>query len=152
MITLSYRIDREHGPENIYKMTKFDFPGKTEEFYQLISQERWKESVRFCYQMFIRDKLMKNGFYSCYHADKRSERIMKDLPEELFPNVEEWLNDEPISEIKYGDLSIKELMDFGKNRNGGQNGFLECIELMVLYIKEGCKNKDSCYHALCEGD
>lgn len=144
---MDYRIDREHGPERMYKATKLDFPDKTEEFYQLITQERWKYSVRCTLQKYMYNKLMETGFYYDEQADMKSKRIMKDLPEELFPNIEEWLNDEPISEIRYGDLSIKELMDFGKDRRGRQNNFLKCLELMILYIKDGCIDKGSCFYA-----
>lgn len=143
MITLSYKIDREHGPKRIYELTKLEFPGKTEEFYQLISQERWRYCVRYALRDFMSDKLGKTGFYSSDAAEDEANDIMKDLPEELFPNIEEWLNDKPLSEIKYGKISIKKLVELDRSHN-----FLRSVKKMLFYIKRGCQGEEFFYSSL----
>lgn len=61
----------------------------------------------------IIDKLVNDDNYGFSH--KQAENIynsdFKDIPDEIIKNIEEWLNDEPFSEIDYYGLSIKKLQN-----------------------------------------
>lgn len=62
------------------------------------------------------------------------KEMLDDMPEELYQNVWEWIEDKPISEIRIGELSIKELMEYTKV------DFINCTKLMMRYIRGGCVN------------
>ena len=49
-------------------------------------------------------------------AEYFAKEMILDMPEELYPNIEEWLNDEEISDILIGELSVKRVMDSGPKK------------------------------------
>ena len=66
--------------------------------------------------------------------------LVDNLPNSLLKNIEEWVFDEEISEIRVGNLSIKEIMNYT------HQPFYECAWLMGKYIKNGCKDEITFLH------
>ncbi len=60
--------------------------------------------------------------------------MLDDMPEELYQNVWEWIEDKPISEVIVGDLSINQVMEANKTN------FIDGTRLMMRYIRCGCSN------------
>ena len=89
----------------------------------------------------------------------------KSLPYELYPNVIEWVNDDPMSEISYNGLSIKAMVDQmnfpdyesyhkvvptltrEKYEEEKARCFLRIFAYMATYAKYGSKNPES---VLCD--
>lgn len=58
-------------------------------------------------------KRAKIGFGLDSGADeRRMDALMDILPEQVYSNVAEWINDDEISEIKVKDTSMKELLEY----------------------------------------
>lgn len=73
------------------------------------------------------------GRWKCgYWIEQTCKNMLDGMPEELYQNVWEWIEDKPISEIRIGELSIKELMKYTKV------DFINCTKLMMSYIRRGC--------------
>lgn len=146
------KIDRDFAYKRMYDLTRKECPGKPEEFYKLIAEQRTKEGIRLTLKRYISKKLQERDRCNYRFADERANGIIDDLPEELFPNIEEWLCDEPISEIDYGGMSIKRIMEQHKELLGITYGFLQCIDIMKEYIKNDCKDKGICYESFIRYD
>lgn len=78
-------------------------------------------------------------------SNGKASRIVDDMPTELLDNIVEWLNNKPISDIEYGGMSIKKIMNMN-NLENNHKAFLSCARAMVLYIKSGCTDKWICTH------
>lgn len=83
----------------------------------------------------IIDKLVNDDNYGFSY--KQAENIynsdFKDIPDEIIKNIEEWLNDEPFSEIDYYGLSIKKLQDKDKSLNNINFRTEEYIKIINYY-------------------
>ena len=68
--------------------------------------------------------------------------IMHGLPDELIPNINEWIDDKPISDIKINGISALDIMgQFGKRQC---ITFLQAIECLNAWKKTGYRNRDFC--------
>lgn len=62
----------------------------------------------------------------CY---QKAYDIMKNMPEELIPNINEWIEYRQLSDIKINGVSVNDIMNqFGKKQ---QIYFLDAIECMI---------------------
>lgn len=102
--------------------------------------EELKNGIRYFYQLQCERKLIDK--YNHRFANYVAHGMIENLPEELYPNIEEWLDDREISEIPYGDLSIKRIMHWHKTRDGEPivHPFTESAKAMGLYVKNGCNS------------
>lgn len=74
------KIDRDFAYKRMYDLIKKECPDKTEEFYKLVAEQRVEDGIRFWLKEYISDKLQKIGFYDQGQADRKANRIMKNLP------------------------------------------------------------------------
>lgn len=94
-----------------------------------------------------------NKLESIWHDDeyahKKANRIMDGLPKELYPNIEEYIDGKPLSDIMYNNLSVnmviyyipgKKIKEWKKGKKNSGIGFLPAIETMVKYVKKGYTN------------
>ncbi len=79
--------------------------------------------------------------YSEIQARRIYKSIFADCPDELIPNLEEWLEDRSISRIEYNGVSVRDVMyqDYDKNGNMVYD-FLDCLRLIVNYIQSNNKS------------
>ena len=66
------------------------------------------------------------------------------LPDKIIPNIEEWLEDKPFSDIDYYGLSIKKMQDYDILANKCSNRYLYYFLTVLLFKKNGCINPESC--------
>lgn len=101
------------------------------------SETEWQEELE-ALKPAVRRKLTE--VYGCIFHDwwieQTCKEMLDDMPKELYQNVWEWIEDKPISEIRVGELSIKQIMEYTKH------GFLDCAELMCRYVKRGCADEE----------
>lgn len=126
-------------------LMKSTYDGQTDEFYHQKAVDLTALNKRQNIQFNCKQKLIEYNM-SETEADAESHYLIDDLPEELFQNVLEWIDDKPFSEINYCGMSIPKIMnDFKKFHFGTNMGFLKALNTMNVYIKCGCKNKDIVY-------
>lgn len=65
------------------------------------------------------------------------------LPDEIIPNVIEWLEDKPFSDINYYGLSIKQLQDYDTVANKYSARYIYYFLLMSLFNQNGHKDPSS---------
>lgn len=123
---------------------KSQYKDMSDEWYQQWAKEHLQE-----YKMSIMET---NIFYHLRHIKypeylnrSSAHRLAYELPMELYQNLNEWIDEKPISEIKYGDLSIKEIVDTYAKMNRGAT-FVDCCDDMLYYIQTGCVDKGVCFH------
>lgn len=109
--------------------------------------KKWAEmACDTCYKEMITINVMRKLKPGATNADKFfryiADDLMKDMPDELLPNIVEWINDEPISDIRIGKLSIKDIMYcFYTPKDKIVNDFIDSANAMKEYVKNGCKNE-----------
>lgn len=93
-----------------------------------------------------KDKIIsKLQTYTYGYNEIQARRIYKSIftnyPNELIPNLEEWLEDRPISRIEYNGVSVRDVMyqDYDKNGNIVYD-FLDCLRLVISYIQSNNKS------------
>ena len=98
------------------------------------------------YKNKIIDKLMDTNNYNCdiQQAEGFYDTHFSILPDEVIPNVIEWLEDKPFSDINYHGLSIKKMQDCDILANKCSNRYLYYFLTMSLFKKNGCVNPESC--------
>ena len=146
------KINKENLYNEIYKVIKNEYPQQKEEFYQLMTLHKTQQAIRFQLKRSMIQDIQKIFGYSYNSANCKASQLIDDLPEELFPNIEEWLSNEPISEIDYGGISIKKIMEQHKKSFGVMYDFLTCLSIMNDYIRTGCKDKSICYIPFLRAD
>lgn len=82
-----------------------------------------------------------NYGYNEIQARRIYKSIFTNYPNELIPNLEEWLEDRPISRIEYNGVSVRDVMyqDYDKNGNIVYD-FLDCLRLVISYIQSNNKS------------
>lgn len=98
------------------------------------------------YKDRIIDKLSNNENYgySPTQAEGFYNTHFSSLPDDIVPNVKEWLNNKPFSDIDYYGLSIKKMQDYDILANKCSNRYLYYFLTMSLFKKNGCINPESC--------
>lgn len=148
---------------------------KTEEYKNMTPEEQ-KEFYHWRFLEECKVELMcvimkKLKSVNAYYRDSYQEQDMlmmitcESLPYELYPNVIEWVNDDPMSEISYNGLSIKAMVDqmnfpdfesyhrvvptLTREKYEEQKArcYLRIFAYMATYAKNGSKNPES---VLCD--
>lgn len=129
--------------ETSYLMIKSDYENMPEEWYI----KKAKENIpRLMIQIFkgnIWYRLQQEGA-DIQFANRLSQKLIEDVPKELYQNIQEWIDEKPISDIKYGGISIKDIMEQDFVGMGIYHSFIESLMALLLYIEHGCKDKTLC--------
>ena len=104
----------------------------------------WLDTARKCF--VVRDFTQKIYEHNCGAlTHSQSERvafnIINEMPQELWPNIEEWIDDQPISDIKVQGISIPDIMH---QFPGEDILFLSAMKCMCMWKEYGYKGKDFC--------
>ena len=106
---------RANDEKAIYKMSLWIM----ETQYKHIPENQWEEKIK---TKEIRDKVIESltigdlasrleeeymGFKSLSKCDDEASYIIKNIPKELLTNINEWLDNKPLSDIKVHGVSIK---------------------------------------------
>ena len=117
----------------------------SEEAAVMAREERWQNIAK--HQMRTLDLITKldelEGEFAAHeYLVLIANRIMRLIPAELEQNVDEWLDDKPLTDIKVHGLSVLDVMNqFGPKRI---ITFLEAIECIGKWKETGYANKDFC--------
>lgn len=79
--------------------------------------------------------------YNEIQARRIYKSIFTDYPDELIPNLEEWVENKPISRIEYNGVSIRDIMyqDYDKNGNIVYD-FVKSYKLIKDYLNSNIKS------------
>lgn len=122
------------------------YEGESEEYICKKAAELTAKNKRDALTLNIEQKLLE-GKCDAGYAERYAESLAGRIPEELYPNVFEWLDGKEISEIDYHGMSIKRIMDECYQRFHQRFTFLTALDNMLWYIHSGCKNPDICMAA-----
>ena len=116
-----------------------------EQIMEAAKTKEWRDKVIF--GLTIQDFANKieeimGGTWNYAWCYNKAERIMLGLPEDLIQNVNEYLDDKPLTDIKVHGVSLLDIMNqFGKNR---PIPILAAMQCMVDWKKTGFYNKSYC--------
>lgn len=119
------------------------YAGESEEYICKKAAELTAENKRGILALNIEQKLLEGGCGAGY-AERCAESLAGRIPEELYPNVFEWIDDKEISEIDYHGMSIKRIMDDFYHMVGCHCDFISALRAMFVYIRGGCKDDNIC--------
>lgn len=76
-----------------------------------------------------------------YGLDREAARLqaagfLLRLPEQLWKNIEEWLDGQPLSEIRYGRYSIPMILAIRQDQD-----FLDACDAMADYIEDAAEGE-----------
>lgn len=92
-----------------------------------------------------------NYGYSPMQASNFYKSNFSLLPDDIVPNVIEWLEDKPFSDIDYYGLSIKQLQDYDKYFNNIDFRYDEYFRILSKYNKDNHPyNERNYYKSLLE--
>lgn len=133
------KIDFDYNQmyNRIYDILKEDYKGETEEFYKNKAKERVEMHERNIMKCNAHHKMLDLGYGDNvkYHID-----YFDGIPRELFPNVYEWIDDKPLSDIKYNGLSFNMIIQQYYDAHDKKLNFVEAVLVMFFFVKNGCKN------------
>lgn len=122
------------------------YPNDSIEQNKIRALEKLPENRNTLMTINVRNKMIESLEYEEQFAINRAQRLMENMPEVLYPNIEEWIDDKPISDLVIGDVSIKRIMEQHKDIDGKIYGFVQCAFLMKDYVNNGCKDSFGCFH------
>jgi hypothetical protein len=109
---------------------------------QMAESTEWLEIARKSFVLEeLSDKIYKCNFGIITKLQSQSEanRIINNMPQELWPNVEEWIDDQPISDIPVHGVSIPQII----NRFSDERIlFLDAIECLCRWKSIGYKGEN----------
>lgn len=127
----------------IYEGKKSTYKDMPEEWYVQKSKE---EVPNFMFNLFktnVLYRMLQEG-YGRWYAVPFVDKIFKYLPEELYVNLEEYIDEKPISDIKLHGVSLKDIINqYGED--GRKEPFIDACEAMIAYIKTGYVYKGICF-------
>ena len=119
---MAKRLLREPGEiERIcmWEVYKLDLNLTGEEFQAMCKTEDIRnKAIRSITILDLSNKLFEgaNGDFSLGNCENDAVYFLDNLPEELIQNVNEWLDDKPLTDIKVHGVSINDIYKFYKNR------------------------------------
>lgn len=116
-------------------------PGMNEEYYMQESMKLIDEYYHNKMATKISEYYQNNGFDSHYSKVK-GEHMVKNIPKELFPNIIEWIEDKPLSDIKYCGLSVNDIINNYEYYYDKKLCFPYALRIMKTYIEDGCEDKE----------
>ena len=99
------------------------------------NSEEWLDTARksLVVEDFIEKiKKVDCGMANYAYYEEMAYDIANDMPQELWPNVEEWIDDKTISNIKVHDISIPDIMH---QFPGEDISFLDAIRCIAWWKK-----------------
>lgn len=131
--------------DSYYVGSLFRNPEKSKEWHEQIAKEKL-EKCGFTdhLKMNMQLKLEELHFTSSM-ARAWSNMVVDELPKEYYQNICEWIEGKPLTYLKYNDLSIREIMEHGKEVRGEEYGFLHSSLVFAKYVKGIYKSKERCY-------
>lgn len=117
----------------------------SEEAAVMAKEEYWQNVAK--HQMRTLDLIAKldeleGDFMTHEQCVWMANDIMRIIPPELEQNMDEWLDDKPLTEIELHGKTVKDVMtQFGQKQN---ITFLEVIKCFGHWRAEGYKNDDFC--------
>ena len=111
---------------------------------QMAESEEWLDVAR---QSFVLDDLTmkikehERGVLNYTASSIVAARILNTMPSELLPNIEEWIDDQPISDIKVNGVSVPDIMHQFQERN---ILFLEAMQCMCDWKNYNFQCTDFC--------
>lgn len=76
-------------------------------------------------------RLVEDFSYSPVYAEKLKNQVLKDLPGELFINIDQWANRRPLTDVKVYGASVLDLY----KKWGGEN-FLLALTVLSAYAND----------------
>ena len=70
--------------------------------------------------------------------------LLDNMPQELIPNLNEWLDDQPLSDIKVHGVSINDVMKMFETSL--PRGFLQILKCMTTWKKYNYVDKNFCWN------
>lgn len=119
------------------------YEGKTEEYICQKATELTAKNKKDALALNIEQKLLEEKCSAGY-AERSAESLAERIPEELYPNIFEWIDDKEISEIDYHGMSIKRIMDDFRYMFNCQCDFVSALRAMLFYIRGGCNDSHVC--------
>lgn len=138
-----YDYDYKRVYETNYRILKNKHKNMSEKWYQEETQKSISHSMLQIFRTNISYRLKEDGL-SPILANDLSYTIINELPSELYPNVQEWIDDKPISDIKYYGISIKDIMEQDIENTHKTYDFIDSLNAMLLYINHGCEDVSLC--------
>lgn len=86
----------------------------THEDFTKLCEEPWikERAIRTANEMDLADRLMEEGLCRPYSAAKKMAAFMMgQFDEDLMPNLEEWLDNKPLSDIRLGGKSVNDIIN-----------------------------------------
>lgn len=109
------------------------YKNKSEDFYHKEALKMTKAAKSEYINANMGKKLQECGFGKT-ESGRKAKNFVSWLPEELYPNIIEWIEGKPISDIDYHGMSIKKIMEQNKGST-----FIKSLYAMHAYIDSGYK-------------
>lgn len=112
---------------------------------QMAESEEWLEMARRSFVLEeLADKLYVQhmGILTKIQSQYMANNIVNDMPEELWPNIEEWIDDQPISHVYVHGVSVPQIMHQFPEEEISVLAAIECLSRwkMIDYRGENfCK-------------
>ncbi len=141
MREFDYDYDRVY--DTCYRTAKVEHKGMTEEWYRKKAEEDVPEGMFKIFVANLFHRIMQGGV-SRSLAYSLTNEIINRLPEELYINVQEYIDEKPVSDIKYEGVSIKDIMEQYKDINLTEP-FIDAAIAMIAYVESGCEDRSICF-------
>lgn len=137
-----YEYDEDIIFKGNYGRLKVNYEGMPESWYVEEAKKLIPKGMLVIFKENLKEKLKQVGFDD-FWADDTANILIQNLPKELYINLHEWIDDEPISDIKYGGVSIKDIMEQDIKKLGYEHGFVDSAKAIIKYIKTDCEDKST---------
>lgn len=138
------KYDPQLWYDSCYVESLFAHPEKSKEWHTQVAQSQMKFGEINNLKLNMQLKLEELHFPPSM-AEAWADMVVDELPQEYHQNINEWIDDKPLTDLKYKDLSIREIMEHGKKVRGEEYGFLHSSLVFADYVKGIYKSKKSCY-------
>ena len=85
-----------------------------------------------------------NNYATYFQYLEDAIQLMNEIPEELIPNVNEWIEDKPLSDIKVHGVSINDINEHYKSRCTIE--FQLILRCMACWKKTNYADKNYCFY------
>lgn len=109
------------------------------------SEERIQKLIHRRMVADLAERMLENNRGGCGDRDfcvKSAQWIMENVQQELLPNINEWIENRPISTIPVHGVTVSDIMtQFQPDRS---ISFIEAVECMICWKQINYKNKRFC--------
>lgn len=140
------------NPEKIKKYTKLiverEHPDWTHDNIVKVSEEK-QYIDKAIYVLTLSD--FRQRVYAEYQervdyeeCSAEAKYLLDNMPQELIPNLNEWLDNQPISDIKLHGVSINDVMKMFESSL--PRDFLQILKCMTIWKKHNYVDKNFCWN------